>query len=67
MCHCERVTGDEIAAACSGALPAHDIDGLRRRTRAVAGRCQGFHCIGEVCALAAATDGRTMAEWLGTP
>jgi glycerol-3-phosphate dehydrogenase len=51
VCHCERVTADEIVAACSGALPAVDPDGLRRRTRALAGRCQGFYCLAEVAAL----------------
>ena len=33
-------------------IPAVDIDGLRRRTRALAGRCQGFYCSAEVCRLA---------------
>ena len=51
VCHCERVTADEITAALSAAVPAFDIDGLRRRTRALAGRCQGFYCFAEVCAL----------------
>ncbi|MEI6402744.1 MAG: NAD(P)/FAD-dependent oxidoreductase [Actinomycetota bacterium] len=51
VCHCERVTADEITAACAGPLPAVDLDGLRRRTRAIAGRCQGFHCLAEVSAL----------------
>jgi len=51
VCHCERVTADEIEAACSGQLPAVDIDGLRRRTRAVAGRCQGFWCLAAVTEL----------------
>jgi glycerol-3-phosphate dehydrogenase len=65
VCHCERVTRDEVVVAVSGPLPAVDLDGLRRRTRAVAGRCQGFYCAAEVCALAAATDGRPMARWMG--
>ena len=42
-----------------------DLDGLRRRTRVLAGRCQGFYCSAEVCALAARTDGRTMQHWMG--
>jgi glycerol-3-phosphate dehydrogenase len=45
------VTADEITTACTGPLPAVDLDGLRRRTRAIAGRCQGFHCLAEVSAL----------------
>jgi len=65
VCHCERVTRDEIVDACSGAVPAHDLDGIRRRTRALAGRCQGFYCMADVCALAAAADGRTPHDWAG--
>jgi glycerol-3-phosphate dehydrogenase len=65
LCHCERVTRAEIVDAVTALVPARDLDGLRRRTRAVAGRCQGFACAAEVCALAAATDGRTMSSWMG--
>lgn len=65
VCHCERVTADEIVTAVTALVPAHDLDGLRRRTRAVAGRCQGFYCAAEVCALAAGADGRSMQHWMG--
>jgi glycerol-3-phosphate dehydrogenase len=65
VCHCERVTADEIADACTGPVPARDLDGIRRRTRALAGRCQGFYCSADVCDLASDADGRTPAEWLG--
>ena len=51
VCHCERVTETEILAACAGPLPATDVDGLRRRTRTLAGRCQGFYCFAEVARL----------------
>ncbi|MBI4884653.1 MAG: (2Fe-2S)-binding protein, partial [Actinobacteria bacterium] len=67
VCHCERVTANEIAAAVTAIIPAHDIDGLRRRTRALAGRCQGFYCAAEVCALASAASGRSIGEWMGLP
>jgi glycerol-3-phosphate dehydrogenase len=65
VCHCERVTADEIRAACTSAVPARDLDGIRRRTRALAGRCQGFYCSAEVCALAAGCTSRTMGDWMG--
>lgn len=65
VCHCERVTVDEITAACTASVPAHDFDGIRRRTRALTGRCQGFYCMAAVCDLAAATSGRPGDEWLG--
>jgi glycerol-3-phosphate dehydrogenase len=44
VCHCEHVTRGEIDAALEGPLPAGDIGGLKRRTRAMMGRCQGFYC-----------------------
>lgn len=65
VCHCERVTHDEIADACAGPVPARDLDGIRRRTRALAGRCQGFYCTAEVCGIAAAADGRSPQQWAG--
>jgi glycerol-3-phosphate dehydrogenase len=52
VCLCELVTRDEIDAALSGPLPAGDLGGLKRRTRALMGRCQGFNCLAAVCAMA---------------
>jgi len=53
VCFCELVTRDEIEAALSGPLPAGDLGGLKRRTRAMFGRCQGFNCLAAVCSIAA--------------
>ena len=53
VCHCEGVTRAEIAAALEGPLPAGDVGGLRRRTRCMLGRCQGFHCMRRVMEIAA--------------
>ncbi|SEA28997.1 glycerol-3-phosphate dehydrogenase [Desulfuromusa kysingii] len=44
VCHCEMVTDREINAAMKGSMPAGSIAGLKRRTRATMGRCQGFYC-----------------------
>jgi glycerol-3-phosphate dehydrogenase len=44
VCFCERVTEGEVRDALVAALPATDLGGLRRRTRATNGRCQGFFC-----------------------
>jgi glycerol-3-phosphate dehydrogenase len=44
VCHCEMVTRREIEAALNSPLPPGDFGGLRRRTRAGMGRCQGFYC-----------------------
>jgi glycerol-3-phosphate dehydrogenase len=44
VCFCERVTAGEIRDAFDSTIPPVAIDGLRRRTRARNGRCQGFFC-----------------------
>ena len=48
LCHCEWVTRSEVEAAARGPLPATEIAGLKRRTRAMMGRCQGFYCAASV-------------------
>jgi glycerol-3-phosphate dehydrogenase len=52
VCHCEWVTRREIEAALSGSFAAGDLGGLKRRTRCMMGRCQGFYCGAEVTRLA---------------
>jgi glycerol-3-phosphate dehydrogenase len=54
VCHCERVTRGEIRDALASPLPPGDLDGLRRRTRVLNGRCQGFYCAATVSRLFAA-------------
>ncbi|MGV9934752.1 FAD-dependent oxidoreductase [Streptomyces olivaceoviridis] len=44
VCHCERVSRGEIRDALASTVPPRSLEGLRRRTRARAGRCQGFYC-----------------------
>ncbi|MFE1349623.1 NAD(P)/FAD-dependent oxidoreductase, partial [Streptomyces sp. NPDC058757] len=44
VCHCAHVTLGEVRAALRSAVPPAALDGLRRRTRAGSGRCQGSHC-----------------------
>lgn len=51
VCHCELVTRREIEQALKGPLPAGDIGGLKRRTRAGMGRCQGFYCQARIAAM----------------
>ena len=51
VCFCERVTRGEVADAMRSPVAPADLDGLRRRTRALMGRCQGFFCGAEVRAL----------------
>ena len=51
VCFCERVTLGEIEQALASTIPPVDLDGLRRRTRVLMGRCQGFYCGARVRAL----------------
>ena len=44
VCFCERVTAGELRDACNSTIPPAGLDGLRRRTRVMNGRCQGFYC-----------------------
>ena len=57
VCFCERATRGEIDAALRSPIPPADADGLRRRTRALMGRCQGFFCGAEIAAAMEARDG----------
>jgi len=54
VCHCERVTRGEIRDALASPVPPVDLGGLRRRTRVMNGRCQGFYCAAAVSRLFAA-------------
>jgi glycerol-3-phosphate dehydrogenase len=51
VCFCERVTEGEIRDACRSAIPPTALEGLRRRTRVMNGRCQAFFCGAEVQSL----------------
>ena len=66
VCHCERVTRPEIEAALTGALPARDLPGLKRRTRCLLGRCQGFYCASRIARLTAGRLDRPMAVELAS-
>jgi glycerol-3-phosphate dehydrogenase len=44
VCHCEMVTRREIENTFSSPVPPGNAGGLKRRTRAAMGRCQGFYC-----------------------
>ena len=53
VCRCETVTEGEILAAIRTNPPAHDLDGIKRRTRAQMGRCQGGFCMPYIAELLA--------------
>ena len=44
VCRCELITEGEIVDAIRRNPQPHDVDGVKRRTRATMGRCQGGFC-----------------------
>jgi glycerol-3-phosphate dehydrogenase len=67
VCFCERVSRGEIRDAANSTIPPVDLDGLRRRTRALMGRCQGFFCGAQIPALLAEHGDRQVAELMEEP
>lgn len=59
ICRCETVTEAEIRRAIRRPVGATTIDGVKRRTRAGMGRCQGGFCSPRVASI--------LAEELGVP
>lgn len=59
VCRCEQVSLGEIQAACAVNPRPLDMDGIKRRTRAMMGRCQGGFCTPTILT--------TLAESLGIP
>ena len=51
VCPCEQVTAAEIAAALRMRVAPRSVDGVRKRTHAAAGRCQGAMCLGRIAGL----------------
>lgn len=44
ICRCETITEGEIIAACHTPIKPRSVDGVKRRTGAGMGRCQGGFC-----------------------
>ncbi len=51
LCHCERISVGEVRDALNSPVPPASIKALKRRTRAMFGRCQGFYCGARVQAM----------------
>lgn len=51
ICRCEEITEGEIVAAIRTNPGARDLDGVKRRTRAQMGRCQGGFCSPQIVEL----------------
>ena len=59
ICRCEGVSEGEIREAIRTNPPARDLDGVKRRTRAQMGRCQGGFCMPYITEI--------LSEELGVP
>jgi len=53
ICRCETITEGEILDAINSPAGARDVDGVKRRTKAGMGRCQGGFCGSKVVELLA--------------
>lgn len=62
ICRCETVTEGEIVAAIHAPCGAMTVDGVKRRTRAGSGRCQGGFCGPRVTAILARELGIPITE-----
>ncbi|MDE6189898.1 MAG: NAD(P)/FAD-dependent oxidoreductase [Clostridia bacterium] len=59
VCRCEVVTEGEIVDSINRPIGAKDVDGVKRRTRAGMGKCQGGFCLESVMEI--------LARELGVP
>ena len=62
ICRCEQISEGEILDAIRRPLGARDMDGVKRRTRAGMGRCQGGFCAPRVMELLARELGVSQEE-----
>ncbi|MBQ8161318.1 MAG: NAD(P)/FAD-dependent oxidoreductase [Clostridia bacterium] len=62
ICRCEVVTEAEIRAAIRRPVGATSVDGVKRRTRAGMGRCQGGFCSPRVVEILSEELGKPMTE-----
>jgi glycerol-3-phosphate dehydrogenase len=52
ICRCENVSEAEVVQALNGKVAARSLDGIKRRTRAGQGRCQGGFCMPRIMEIA---------------
>jgi len=62
VCRCETVTEAEVVQALHSPVSAGSMDGIKRRTRAQMGRCQGGFCGPRLMDILCRETGKTMAE-----
>ncbi len=66
VCACEQVSSAEIEAALTGPVPATSIEGVRKRTGAGYGRCQGSLCLAGISFMTAMQTGANPATVMHT-
>jgi glycerol-3-phosphate dehydrogenase len=52
VCRCENVSEEEVVRALNGEIAVRSLDGVKRRTRAGQGRCQGGFCTPRIVEIA---------------
>jgi glycerol-3-phosphate dehydrogenase len=62
VCACENVSAAEIDAALNCPVPATSVDGVRKRTGAAYGRCQGSLCMAGISFMTAMRHGQGPAD-----
>ena len=62
ICSCEKVTEGEIVDAIRRPLGARTVEGVKRRTGAAFGNCQGAHCLNKIVAILARETNKKMTE-----
>jgi len=62
ICGCEKVTEGEIVDAIRRPLGARTVEGVKRRTGAAFGNCQGSHCLNKIVSILARETNKEMTE-----
>ncbi len=62
ICRCESITEGEILDAIHSPVPPTSVDGIKRRTRAGMGRCQGGFCQPRVLEILAREQNRAWTD-----
>lgn len=62
ICGCQKVTEGEIVDAIRRPLGARTVEGVKRRTGAAFGNCQGSHCLNKIVSILARETNKKMTE-----
>lgn len=62
VCRCEAISEGEIRDSLHSPVPAASVDGIKKRTRAGMGRCQGGFCTPRVMEIMAEESGVKMTD-----